>query len=113
VDEIVISQRPSTADIAAIRDRISQYDLIVIGTTSAHLQREQAILANQLLTMDVPMITVALRTPYDLTVYPAAQTYICTYGIQPVSLNALAAGLFGAIPFSGRLPVTLPDDLAA
>ncbi len=113
VDEIVIHQRPSPAEIAAIRDKISQYDLIVIGTTSAHLQPEQATLVEQLLAKDVPMITVALRTPYDLTVYPAARTHICTYSIQPVSMNALAAGLFGAIPFSGTLPITLPGDLAA
>ncbi len=112
VDEIIINQGPSPADIASIRDRMYQYDLIVIGTTSAHLQLEQAILVEQLLSMDVPMITVALRTPYDLPVYPASQTHICTYSIQPVSMNALAAGLFGAIPFSGTLPVTLPADLA-
>jgi len=113
VDEILIHQRPSPVEIAALRDRISQYSLIIVGTMSAHLQPEQAVLVEYLLATGVATITVALRTPYDLTVYPASQTHICTYGIQEVSMDALAGGLFGAIPFRGTLPVSLPGDLAA
>ncbi len=108
VDEFIIPQRPTDIDIAALRARVAEYNLLVVGTISAHLQTEQATMVRELLSSGVPAITVALRTPYDLTAYPEARTHICAYSIQPVSLNALAAALWGAIPYVGRLPVNLP-----
>jgi len=107
VDDIVVPQRPSPADIAAVRARASAGDLLVIGSISAHLQPEQAEMVNELLALDIPAVTVAMRTPYDLAVYPQSKTHICTYSIQPVALRALAAALWGAIPFQGKLPVKL------
>jgi beta-N-acetylhexosaminidase len=53
------------------------------------------------------LVTVALRLPHDITAYPAAPTNICTYSLQPPSIEALADALWGRIPFEGRLPVTL------
>ena len=108
VDEFVVGQKPSESEIMALRERATSYDLLIIGTISAHLQLEQATLVNELLASGVPAVTVAMRTPYDLSVYPAAKTHVCTYGIEPVTLAALASALWGAIPFNGRLPVTIP-----
>jgi hypothetical protein len=50
-------------------------------------------------------VTIALRTPWDLPSYPSARTHICSYGILPPTMEAVAAALVGEIPFSGRLPV--------
>ena len=55
-----------------------------------------------------PVVSVALRTPYDLARYPSAGTYVCTYGIHPASMEALAAALFGEAPMTGRLPAAVP-----
>jgi len=107
VDEIITAQRPLPAEIGALTERAANYDLLIIGTISAHLQPEQAALANELLATGVPAVTVAMRTPYDLTVYPQADTYICTYSILPVSMRELAAALWGGVPFQGKLPVRL------
>jgi beta-N-acetylhexosaminidase len=65
-----------------------QADLIVIGTIDAQMQNEQAILTKELLNLGTNTVTIALRTPNDLMVYPEAGTHICTYGIQPCSLSA-------------------------
>ena len=54
-----------------------------------------------------PTVTVALRTPWDLLAYPSARTHVCSYGILPPSMEALAAALFGEAPFAGRLPVEI------
>jgi beta-N-acetylhexosaminidase len=108
VDEFVIGQKPAEGEIRALRERAGDYDLLIIGTISAHLQLEQATLVNELLASGVPAVTVALRTPYDLSAYPAARTHLCAYGIEPVTLAALASALWGAIPCNGRLPVTIP-----
>jgi beta-N-acetylhexosaminidase len=49
-----------------------------------------------------------LRLPYDLSVFPEADTYFCTYSILEPSMRALAKALFGKIKFEGRLPVSIP-----
>jgi beta-N-acetylhexosaminidase len=107
VDEYVTEHLPSSAEIAALRDRLAGYELLVVGTINASMQPEQAALANELLSLGIPTITVALRTPYDLAVYPAARTHLCTYSIQPASLEALAEALFGHFVPTGELPVTV------
>lgn len=107
VDEFVTEHRPSPETIAALREQLAGYDLLVLGTINASMQPEQAELVNELLQLDIPTITVAMRTPYDLATYPAATTHLCTYSIQPASLDALAAAIFGDFAPSGRLPVKI------
>jgi len=106
VDEFITNHLPGDDEITALRDRVAGYDLLVLGTINASMQPEQAALANELLRLGLPTVTVALRTPYDLSVYPAAQTHLCTYSIQPASLDALAGALFGDFSPTGQLPVT-------
>jgi beta-N-acetylhexosaminidase len=108
VDEFLVAQTPVAGEIARLRERIRDYDLLVLVTLSASLQPAQALLARALLALGLPTVTVAARTPYDLTVYPEARTHLCIYSIQPPSMDALAAALWGEIPMTGRLPVQLP-----
>ena len=67
----------------------------------------QADLVNALLATGRSVVTVALRTPWDLAAYPGARTHVATYSILRESMDALAAGLFGDTGFPGRLPVDL------
>jgi beta-N-acetylhexosaminidase len=106
VDELIVDQAPDAAEIAAVRETAAGYDLLVVGTISASLQPQQAALVHAL--ADRPMISVALRTPFDLACYPESATHLCTYSILPPSLEALAAALFGAAPTGGRLPAAIP-----
>ena len=106
-DEYIYSQRPTGSDIAALTEQARKYDLVLVGTISAHTQPEQAFFVKQLMALDIPVITIALRTPYDLLAYPNAPTHICTYSILPASMTALAAALWGKTTFSGQLPVQL------
>jgi beta-N-acetylhexosaminidase len=108
VDEIVTSHPPTFAEIAALRDRAAAADLVVSGTISAASGSLQARLVEELLATGRPVVTVALRTPWDLAAYPRAGTHACTYSILPESMTALATALFdprGAAAFPGRLPV--------
>ncbi len=109
VDEFVTAHLPTGTEIAALREQLAGYDLLVLGTINASMQPEQAALANELLALGIPTITAALRTPYDLAAYPAAKTHFCTYSVQPASLDALAAALFGGLIPGGRLPVAVQD----
>lgn len=108
LDEFQTDQDPTTAQIAALKEQVSQYDLLILVTLSASLHPAQAEMARQLLNLQIPTITVAARTPYDLTSYPQTRTHLCTYSIQPPSMQSLAAALWGQAPITGTLPVRLP-----
>ena len=109
VDEFITNHPPTIDEITSLREKAAGYDLLIVGTLSAAMDEMQAVLVKALLGTAVPTITIALRTPYDLTVYPDAKTHICTYSILPSAMRALAAALFDEIPFQGRLPVRLGE----
>ncbi len=112
VDEVVTAHPPTDAEIAGLRERAEGYDAIVAGTISATAGSAQSDLVRALIATGRPVVTVALRTPWDLAAYPEAGTHACTYSILPESMAALAAALFGRqekgqAAFPGRLPVRL------
>ena len=104
--EFIIEQEPSPGEIASVIEAAVEHDLIVAGTIDAG--PGQAQLIEMLVTGDKPVIAIALRTPYDLARYPSARTYVCTYGIHPASMEALASALFGDASFPGYLPAAVP-----
>ena len=107
IDDVITSHPPTPAEIAALRDRAEHADVIVVGTISASADAAQADLVRALAGTGRPLVTIALRTPWDLAAYPEARTHLCTYSILPESMDALAAGLFGEAPFPGHLPVAI------
>jgi beta-N-acetylhexosaminidase len=106
VTGIVYPHHPEHNDIASAVEAAAGHDLVVVGTVNA--TPGQARLVGALLATGRPVVTVALRTPYDLATYPAAQTHLCTYGSHWPSLQALASALFGEFPLTGRLPAEIP-----
>ena len=107
VDEVVIPRDPSADDIAAVRSRAGAADVTVIGTVAAEVESGQARLVDAVIGTGRPVVTVALRTPWDLLAYPGAPTHLCTYSILPHALEALADVLTGHAAVEGRLPVPL------
>jgi beta-N-acetylhexosaminidase len=108
VDEIIVDHAPSADDIAAVRERIRDHALVVVGTTAATGERGQAALVQALLAAGPHVVTVALRTPFDLAAYPASRVHASSYGLLRPSLEALGAALFGRAGFRGRLPAAIP-----
>jgi len=108
VDEYMLSYTPDADEIAGLLETLRGYDMLVIGTLNAYASPGQAEFVRQALKLDIPSVTVALRLPYDLTVFPEAKTYVCTYSILEPSMRALAKALFGEIKFEGKLPVSIP-----
>ena len=105
VTEVVTEHSPTSATLDALDAMARDHDVAVVGTVSAG--PEQAALVRRLLATGTPTVAVALRTPGDLTLYPHAGTYICTYGLLEPSLTALSDALFGDQPFVGRLPAAI------
>ena len=108
VEEVMIPHDPGEEDIQNSLRQVQDADLVLCGTFNAFQSEGQARLVNSLIESGKPTIVAALRLPYDLTAFPKAGTYLCTYGILEPSLNALAAVLFGKIKSQGHLPVSIP-----
>lgn len=108
-DEIVLPLDPPPSDLAALRLQFERYDHIIIGTLNTPQHAGQATLVRAALETNPHTLVIALRMPYDLQCFAQAPTYLCTYGIQPPSLRALAAVLFGHAAPQGALPVSIPD----
>lgn len=107
VESLVTGHPPTAADIAAAVDATKAADVVVVGSIAASLDPAQVRLVEAVLATGRPTVTVALRTPWDLPAYPAADTHLCTYSILAPSLAALSDVLAGTAQPVGRLPVTL------
>lgn len=109
VDGFSIPFAPDDDERAAIIDSLKSYDLIIAGTINACASPNQAAFIQLLLNTGKPVIVIALRLPYDLEVFPQADTYLCTYSILEPAMRAAAKGLFGQIQATGKLPVAVKN----
>jgi len=55
-----------------------------------------------------PVILISLGSPYLLKAFPQATAYLATFNPSPVSEAAVVRALFGEIPVTGRMPVSIP-----
>ena len=118
VEEIVTSHPPTDDEIAGAAARAVGAGAVVVGTIAATADPAQVRLVEALLAavrgaqadergagFQPPVVTLALRTPWDIATYPDADAHVATYGLLPPTLEATAAAAFGRAPFLGRLPV--------
>lgn len=107
VEEILFPFAPAETEIAALRKKARQYDYLIIGTLNAFQEVSQQALVHALLQTGIPVILIALRLPYDASLFPTAAAVLCTYSLLEPSLQALAKVLCGQIQPTGQLPVSL------
>ena len=66
-------------------------------------------LLNNLIATRKPVALVSLGSPYIVRSFAGVKAYLTTYStVQPAEIAAVKA-IFGQIPITGRLPVTIPD----
>lgn len=95
-------------DVRAALKAVEHVDVVLVGTIQADNDPIQADLVRALRQRGQEPIVAALRLPYDIMAFPEIDTYLCTYGIRPVTIEALAAVLFGEIRAEGILPCQIP-----
>ena len=54
-------------------------------------------------------MVVAVGSPYIAAQLPEVQTYMCTFSNGHVSELSAVKAMFGEIPMTGHLPVTIPN----
>lgn len=82
-------------------------DCLLLTTRSAHLSEKQTRKAHALLAAASSNVLVALRNPYDVAIFPEAQTVLCTSGDSEPQLIAAVEALLGEFSPTGKPPVTL------
>ncbi|MGB9377644.1 MAG: glycoside hydrolase family 3 N-terminal domain-containing protein [Mycobacteriales bacterium] len=83
-------------------------DISVVLTKKAWTSPAQTRLVAAMLRTGRPVIVVAVDTPYDLSGFANAPTYLATYSSSPASMASLAAALFGEVRTTAKLPVSIP-----
>ncbi len=63
---------------------------------------------NALIGGNVPVTLLSLGNPYLIRAFPNAKAYVATFSSTTTSEVAAVKAMFGEIPITGRLPVTIP-----
>lgn len=110
--ELIIASEPFNNDQLV---QLEDASALVVGTYTFDVSGRdpnsaQMQMVNQLMEqVDVPVIGVGLRNPYDIMAYPEIDAYVAQYGFRDASFQATAATLFGENRPTGLLPVSIPN----
>ena len=105
---------PTDTQIADAVTKANANDVTVVLTMKAadklvtDPSAKQAKLVNALLATGKPVVTVAVRDPYDVSAYTAAPTNLATYSYTGVALESLVKVMYGEVAPRGKLPVDIP-----
>lgn len=106
VETTVYPHDPDHNTISSLTEGAGGHDIVIVGTVNAN--PAQARLVKSLTATGAKVVTISMREPQDLAVYPEAGTHICTYSSHSPSMSAVVSAMFGDSRFSGRLPVSIP-----
>ena len=73
------------------------------------LPENQTAFVKQMLALEKPVAVVAFGSPYLIRQFPEARNYAVTYAIEEVAQTAATRAMFGEVPFTGKLPVNIPN----
>ncbi len=93
--DIRVGMEPTKDEMKNVERHMQSADVVVFGTVNAHLHRQQAELVNRLSSFGKPVVVVAMRDPYDLTVIPNVSAYVAAYEYTLHALNAAVDIVFG------------------
>jgi beta-N-acetylhexosaminidase len=98
---------PKSENTQHLLKEARKVDFILVLTINAHLHPNQTKLVKELLAKSNRSVVVAVRNPYDLSLFREANALVATYSFRPYSLEGVVDLLFGKLSPKGRLPVKL------
>jgi len=75
---------------------------------SVGLPDDEAAVVDRLLASGKPVVVACFGSPYLIERFPSAKTWVAAFSTVDVAQRAVGRALFGQIPVSGRLPVSVP-----
>lgn len=106
IDAVPVSADPNRQEIAYVLESAVKADIIVVATDTVREHPGQVSLVESL--QNLPLIVIALQSPYDFLAFPDISTCMAIYGNAPASIRAVAKVAFGHLRPSGKLPIELP-----
>ncbi len=94
-------------EISAVLDKAPTATCVVLGVQGNALSEAESALLSELVSRQIPAVTVALRTPYPLSSLPEGVFGIAAFDYSNASLRALAEVFTGRRMPRGRCPVRL------
>ncbi|MER7814735.1 glycoside hydrolase family 3 protein [Streptomyces sp. NPDC096153] len=96
---------PTAARIEEAVAAAAGKDVVVVGTYNVSATSPQRTLVSRLAATGVPVVTVAIRNPYDVAQLTGFAASLATYSWTDVELRAAARVIAGRAEPEGRLPV--------
>lgn len=111
-----IDPRSDEQEIGAIRAKLDSVQAAIVGVFVKWRDRKGTIalpdttvkLMKDIFTADVPMAVIAFGSPYTLRQIPEVPSYLCAYETVSLAIRAAVRGVFGEIPLTAKLPVSIP-----
>jgi beta-N-acetylhexosaminidase len=69
---------------------------------------DQRALVDQLLAAGKPVVVAAFGSPYLISSFPEAPTWLAEFSTNDVSQRAAVRAMFGQVAIQGQIPVTVP-----
>jgi beta-N-acetylhexosaminidase len=95
---------PETYDIAIA----ALFVRVADGKGNVGFPDDQRAFVNQLLAGGKPVVIAAFGTPYLISQFPNAKTWLAAFSTNRVAQHAAARALFGESAIAGAIPVTVP-----
>ncbi|MER7515987.1 glycoside hydrolase family 3 protein [Streptomyces sp. NPDC126499] len=96
---------PTAARIEEAVAAAAGQDLVVVGTYNVSATSPQRTLVARLVATGVPVVTIAVRNPYDVARIQGQRATLASYSWTDVELRAAVRVLAGQAEPRGRLPV--------
>ncbi|MET3904157.1 glycoside hydrolase family 3 N-terminal domain-containing protein [Paenarthrobacter sp. 4246] len=100
---------PSAAYRARAVAAAGTVDAVVFASYNATGNAAQQQMVAELAATGTPVIVVATRNPYDISVFPGADAVINSYGVKDVNFHGAVRAISGAVNPGGKLPVNIPE----
>jgi beta-N-acetylhexosaminidase len=114
-EHVRVGPATPAATFASLRARAAAADVVVTSIAIAPFQyRSLGIggglpgFVEALAASGKPVVAVSLGSPYLLDAFPSVPAYLLAWDTGAAAETAAARALLGAIPITGRLPVSLP-----
>ena len=115
VEEVRLDGRVTAAQVASLRVRAADADLVVASALvtpreyrELSLPPEFGAFVEELSAAGKPVVAVALGSPYLLAAFPSVPAYLVAWSASAATQRAAGDALAGRAPITGRLPVALP-----
>jgi beta-N-acetylhexosaminidase len=99
-----ILSEADSADVTIVESYVGQFWQATTVSVNAPL----VTFVQQLAQRGARPIVVAFGNPYLLQQVPSVPAYVVAWGPNPVSQQAAARAILGAIPVTGMLPISIP-----